>query len=926
MTALDAPEMIHIRVAVDAITGDWIDVTCPARSTIAEIVAAIPLDPAHEPRRELLEAWLGDHHVPRDRWHVVRPATWSRLHPVTLVLRLPVAGGGRGGQKALSIVAALALITLTAWVGGGGMAGLLGSAFKAGTMGARLLAAGLSIGGALALQGLLRPDNKRESKDPLGFASAGNDFEPGASLQRVIGRTMVAPQLVVPPFTMLKPGVRKTGGTTRYDQTVTAVYALAGLHDIDEVRLGSVEASTIADLEVEIRTDDTPLTLVTDTRIEEAVNIELSDWEVDPDDPDGAVQIIGTVAQSEPDWHRVEGRDGADALRLEYVLPAGLIYRAASGATYAAAVALRHRMRLRGSTGWGDWINLPQLMIRALEGNDAIRLQLEIRWVDVYPASAGNPWPVGGAIGTNRDVNKIKGWALQWVTAGVWESPLSSYFVNNSAPAYTQWEWESDSRIILYLLESQYPKGRWQVETKRSWVLNWANFQLANYHYVRSSVDVADLFTPPIAAIASANAKLVMNPSYFSDAISLISVQSVYDEYPIASGSDPVTLIAIRGKNRSLETLRVLAQGLCRTWTGTGWALGRSRNPADWYRHVLCGPDTAVPTATALIDETNLADWAEWCDAEGLTCDMVVKGKSAEDTLRAIALTGRASPNFGAPRHSVVIDRPRSTPVGLISQRNAGRFETHKAFGDLPHALRVTIIDEVEDYKPREILVYAPGYASTAGGGLLEATVFEAISYEGIQTEAQARARAALDYGWRIHRSALHSCTMDIEHLEFERGSLVLWETDILGRLGGRGRIRSLTLDDSNRIITITLDDAADYGEANSDLTTIVDLTAIADLTEPRGAPGCVIRCDDGTLVTAEVEGAADGSTVLTLAAPLPMPMSGTRELIGEGTLVVTGALVRVGREVLIWEIAPAEDLTARITAVDYAATELYGA
>ena len=925
MTALAASPMIHVRVAADAITGDWTDVTCPARSSIAEIIAAIPLAPEHEARRALLEAWLGDDHIPREVWTRVRPHAWSRERPVALVLRLPLHGGGRGGQKALSIVAALALISLTAWVGGGGAAGLLGSAFRAGAMGARMLAAGVSIGGALALQGLLRPQNKKESKDPLGYATAGNDFEPGAPLQRVIGRTMVSPQLVVPPFTMLKPGIKKPGGTTRYDQTVTAVYALAGLTDIDEVRLGAVEASTIADLEVEIRTDDTPLTLVTDTRIEEAVNIELSTWELDPDDTDGPVQIIGSIEQSEPDWHRVETRTDCDAARLEYVLPSGLIYRAGSGNTYAAAVALRHRIRLRGASGWGSWINLPQLMIRAKEGNDALRLQLEIRWVDTYPSTAGNGWPLAVEGSADRNVNKVRGWAMQWTTAGVWESPLSTEATVEGHLTYAGWEWESDSRIILYLLKSAYPQGRWQIETKRSWVFDWPHFSLTYRRFIYGSVDTADLFTPPIAATATTNAQLKLNPSYFSDGIHLTSVQSIFDEYPIAAGGEAVTLIAVRGKNRSLERVRVLAHGKCESWTGTGWTVGRTRNPADWYRHVLLGADTARPPAADLVDSANLVDWAEWCAAEGLTVDMVVAGKSIEDTLRAIALCGRASPTFGA-RHSVVIDRPRTTPVGIVSQRNAARFSVRKAFGDLPHALRVTFVDEADDFRPREILVYAPGYAAVAGGGLLEATTFEAITYEGIQSEVEARARAELDYAWRIHRSGVHSCTMDFEHLEFQRGDLVLWETDILGRVSGRGRVRSLARDGSGRITAITLDDGVDFGTATSDLTTLADLTVITDLTEPRGAPGCVLRCDDGSLVTAEIEGATDGSRLVTLATPLPMPTAGTRDLIGEGTLVVTGPLVRIAREVLIWEITPGEDLTAEISAVDHAAADVYGA
>lgn len=915
MQPLAAAPVIHVRVMVDAITGAWADVTVPARSTVAEIVARIPLAPEHEERRALLEAWLGEDRIPADRWHRVRPFAWSIERPVALVLRLPVHGGGRGGNKALSIIAAIALISLTAFVGGGGLFGVLGAGFEKGALGARLLSAGISIAGSLALQGLNKPESRKESRDPIGNAAAPNDFAPGAALQRVIGRAMVAPQLVVPPFTTLLPAVLKAGKVTRYNQTVTAVYALAGRHQIEQVYIGAVEASSIPDVEIETRpgtATDAPLTLVTDTRIETNTQLTLSGWETDPDDDDGAVEIIGTPEQSGPDWHRVETTTDPDAFRFEFVAPSGFIIRDKNGNPHSQGAALRIRMRLRGTSAWGGWIQLPELGIRAREGNDPMRLQLEVRWVDALPSSAGSAWPP-----TSKALSKIKGWASVYTHAD-WSSPLLTAKGNG----FAQWEWESDKRIILYLLKRQYKQGRWQFEIKRSWPFNFDYFNTTTHLLNAGGVIVNDFFTPPVAATSTKNAMLYLNPAYCTDNLVLTSVQSIHDEYPIVADGDPVTLIAVRAKNRSIERVRVLATGVCPDWTGAAWVTRANRNPASWYRHILRDRHNARPVADALIDGALMIDWAEWCTATGKTVGIVAKGKSVEETLRAVALCGWASPSFGA-KHSAVIERARSAPVGVVSQRNAGRFGIAKAFGDLPHGLRITFADETDDYTPREIIVYAPGYAASARGGYLEATVFEAISYDGLTTEAAVRARGALDYRWRTLRSTLHKATMDFEHLEFQRGDLVLWEADILGGVTGRGRVTGLVRNGAGAITDIDIDEAQTLVGADVDLWDVPDLWRVADLWTV-GRFGAAIRCDDGSVVVAEASSSTD-ATRIHLATPLAMPMSGARELIDEDCLVVCGPVVSVAREVIVWDIAPGADLTAEITAVDYCGEEFYG-
>jgi hypothetical protein len=902
--------VIRVRVFHDPIAGLHIDVTVPWGSTIAEIVATIPLMPEHEPRRPHFAARLGEHEVPRDRWQRVRPAAFAACRPVTLIIYLPLHGPHHGGgiaRKLLSIVAAVALIGLTSFIGGGGL-GFLGSFFQSGALGARILAGAVAIGGALLLQGLFKPPGPppQDSQDAIEQASAPNTYQPGAQLQRVIGLCKVAPIQVIAPFTSIDDGTVRADGTYRYGQWVTTCYALAGQHRIEKVYIGDVDASEMKDVDIEIlpgTATDPHLTLITDTRVESQVGLSLSEWQVDPDQgADGAINIDGTIAEAQPLWHIVETRQAPDAFRIEFLMPSGLYHRDNNA---SAAFAIRLQMRSVVGDGWSDWSDLGSLLIQALEPNDALRLHLEIQWVDSYPATSGNAWPPV-AIGT-----PVKGFYYLW-TADAYTT---------GGAGVTGWSYESPKRVYLYLLKAAWPQGRYQFQVQRSYPFDSSSFVVSGSMVAGAAREIWN----PTADNGAGGYNLPTNPGHYASDIVITTVQSRWNDYPIADDGEAVTLIAVRARNRQLQTISVIATGCCDDWDGTSWIAGQpTTNPASWYRHVLRDSHNAEPVDDSLIDLPAMQDWHEWCDGQGLSIGAVVQGKSVIDTLKLIALVGWASPVFGA-QFSVVPERARPSPVGMITQRNAVKFGMRKPFSPEVHALRVTYLDGSYLFVPREIIVYAPGFGPSAGGGLQLATRYEAVTYDGINSESAARDRATLDIKWALNRSTLLTFTMDIEHLEFRRGDLVLMETDILGQWGGRGRVKSVTLNGAGKIVSLELDEYTDFGGASGDLWTIGDLTTVNDLWAARGAAGATIRCADGSLVTAAAT-VNDGATTLVFASPVDMPTSHGEALIDVGALVVTGSLGRTAREVLVWDIAPGQDLTADITCVDYAPDIFYGA
>src|SRR5690606_26795104 len=122
---------------------------------------------------------------------------------------------------------------------------------------------------------------------------------------------------------------------------------------------------------------------------------------------------------------------------------------------------------------------------------------------------------------------------------------------------------------------------------------------------------------------------------------------------------------------------------------------------------------------------------------------------------------------------------------------------------------------EAEDHQIREVIVYAEGYNSDGSGDLTEATEFETISYEGIPTEALALARAAFDMRSARHRSRIVRCEQDVEWLEIRPGDLRLIETDIIGKIGGRGRVKQIVVE-SGDVTAIVFDELRDFALADS--------------------------------------------------------------------------------------------------------------
>jgi len=871
--------MTTVRAFTDTIlsfAGPPIAIPRPERATLADLIALVPLD--REAWRPHLRAKLGG--------VIIDPALYHRIlpkHDAFVDIVLPVHGDKNG---ILGTLAVIALVGASVFVGAAGLP-FLGSAFAAGSVGANLVAGGLSLAASLLLQGLNTPQATDSAGNrQIGSASAQNSFEPGAHLQRVLGTRRVAPQLVMPPYSRIDGD----------DQIVTAVYGLSGPHQLADIRVGAADIAGAADITYELRegfASDADLTLVTDTRIEVPMNLRLSQFRMLADDEDSN-KIDTSIAPFVPQWHRVETKIGPDRSKLYLTFEGGLGYGADTGPV-PAITALHVRLRKRGTA---TWYNLPEFLLRGAKQNGALRVFLDFYWL-----------PTGSMPGSVTAFSTTYGgwsWKYDLVTdntASVTYWSADPYFATNKI------DWLNKQQVKIYLDTATFAQDdAYEIEVMRGYTTDRDAFTVISssvHRVVKNGLTSYDFFSTQLdggfTKVPNAQTRAV-------DALVVSVIQSIWNEYPFDFTDQPTALIAIEARNRSLEQVTLAASGYMANWDGTTWVADQvTSNPASHYRHVARDDLNAEPVPSTLMLDEEMQDWHEWCTSEGLKNNAIIKGMAVDQVLSTIAQAGFARPRYGAT-YGVVIDRPRD-PVALITQRTASGFSFSKPFGRLPHALKVEFADETRDYERREIIAYADGYNADGSGGLIEATRFESITYESITSEAQARRRALRDTRFAKWRSRLINFNTDIEHLAYTLGDRVLLEMDILGQEGGRGRVRTITTG-AGLVTGLVLDEQRDFTKADADAAQ----RAVA------------MRLEDGTIRVEKVTGTDTDLNAVVFTTPFAMPTDGGGDLIVPGTLVATGSYGQEARHVLIWDLAPGPQLTAQITAIDYAADEIYGA
>lgn len=390
-----------------------------------------------------------------------------------------------------------------------------------------------------------------------------------------------------------------------------------------------------------------------------------------------------------------------------------------------------------------------------------------------------------------------------------------------------------------------------------------------------------------------------MNPESTSDqvfdTVALTAIKSVKYQAPVRLKNLNGSAIRIRGTdqlNGMLDQFNVIVSTIIPDYDefSDTWIERASSNPASIYRYILQGPANAVPLSDNKIALDDLEDWHRHCVEQGYTYNRVIDYEtSIEDVLRDVAAAGAASPAIIDGKRTIVIDRINDDVVGFVTPRNSWGYSGRMIYPEIPHAFRVKFRNADKGYVQDERIVYDDGYNED------NATKFEELELQSCTNAALAFKTGRRHLASIRLRPESHTWMMDIENLEFTRGSRIKFEHDapIIGV--GDGRIKEVFTDGgSPEYVTGILID---------DFVTI----------PTSGIYYVRIRLSDGTLLYKQINTVVGGTSEFTFSEPFPIldsPAAGDLcyfvEAGGEVDLVIT-------------KIEPQADLTARITAVDYA-------
>ncbi len=876
--------------------------------TIAEIVALVPPYRLQSDFKTRGIVCINGEVVPREMWRFVRPRAGTAARPIAVTLHYPLASSGRSGgsrKNPLSTILSIGLLVGTFWVAGGGLGFISSEFLGAGTLGARIAAAGLAIAGSLAVNALSPPPSQpgansgADDNTKEGASLDDNIIAPGGSIPRVLGT-----HRVYPPF-----ACESLIEIIDDDEQIEAVMVLAGKHQLEDIRLGTVPVENLPDIGTEIRQGfqtDLPLTLVTRQGRTDAPQLTLSQHVLDADDA-GKLDDQANPANSLPQFHTLVSRNSPDEIWLHVLFPEGLF----NGDSVSDVITTPFRLRIRkkGDTGW---INLPEVHFA---GRKAAPFQkaIKILWAPAPP----RPQPAlhdGAVVAfTTTKENLALTPPQQSYTAHpyfIGASGQDFYDANTYTTAKLQNVALFYDRAEFYLDAAVFPKGIYEVEIERGYSYRESNFNRLAYTLGGTILDLFSYRMSGGVAVPPSNLSNIHNKAVIT------RFSSVWNENPVPGRG--FTQIALKAKNRRIEQLSALASGLVYDWNPVTQAwdqLKVSSNPATVFRDVLTGTENADQIPADLIED--LTGWRQRCIDKNYTVNAVCEGMNVADVLLLVAAAGYARPRF-SEKWGVVEDRDRSaeSPVQIFTPVNLGSFKWTKAFPKRPHGIRAKFRNKDLDYQDDEIIVPTSGFDAEAASRL------EEINYPGFVDVADVAARASFDYRQSIKRGTFYLGEADAEAIVCTRGDLVGLQHDTLHHQAGFARIKQVLRDniDPTQVTGLVLDAKVPAGA--SDFFADPDFFAGPDFFADVPA-GAVVRLDDGSNVTKQISAA--GAESETIEFDDPITDDPDAPLVVPGQIVATGPVESEIKRALVLDMTPREGQIFQLTFVDEA-PELFAA
>ncbi|MEA5160545.1 phage tail protein [Cereibacter johrii] len=707
--------------------------------------------------------------------------------------------------------------------------------------------------------------------------------EERVDIPRVVGRMKVFPPLASEPLIYFDGA----------DEIVEAAFVLAGPHEIRDIRVGSASIDTLSGVEYEVREGwpgDGQITMLRRQSRTEPLQAELRAHQVG-DDGRTLDSQTGDTDIALPQAVAFATKDAPDEHLLQLVLTGGLHRN--GDPDIDLRIPFRLRMRLAGSA---DWIHLPELHF---EGADVrqMRATIALVWRDdasATPAAApAEGWAHARVVSPGQTAAPVSDdWSADPYFVGTGDAWMEAGNLGTTGVLHLSMT-RYEARILLDT--AIFPKGRYEIEIRRGATYRRSTYSPAGYTIDGTIWNFWGVLGTP--------GEIVYSRTSVMDTVYLARSVSIWNEHPLPSAD--LAIIAVRARNRDLESLSCLAGGYVRDWDGTAWAAWTvSDNPATNLREIWTGAQNLDPVPEEILDEDELVDWRAACIASGYRCNAILSGQTVLEAAEIVAGCGYAKPRM-SERWGVAIDRDRSAeaPVQIFTPRNSRNFQWTKAFPRLPDGFRVTYPDASRDYDNRQITVSRSGRSGESG-------LLEQVTYQGLVTEEEVRRRADYDLAQAEARGVYYTLDAPAEAVVCRRGDLVGVQHDMLTAQAGVGRLVAKTLSGS-AVSRIRLDTEVPVSN-EPDLLAQADVLVVPDLLALGRRTGAAIRRRSGAVTVHPVANTTSEETAILTFSP-PISANG----IGEDVLVAVGDLGQEMLRLIVFGVAPQDNMEASLTLVD---------
>ena len=392
------------------------------------------------------------------------------------------------------------------------------------------------------------------------------------------------------------------------------------------------------------------------------------------------------------------------------------------------------------------------------------------------------------------------------------------------------------------------------------------------------------------------------------DEVYWTSLKSFTDDRPVRQTvQEKLCVIALKVKatdilNGTIDQFNLVAQTSIKRYSGSGsgpssWTKALTSNPAAMFLYIMQGQCNSDPIDSSCIDFQALEDWYEWCEENDYTCNAVVSESiTITQLLTQIGLTARAEFSKKNGLFTVIQDRVRISPIQLFSPRNTKNFSSTKTFADIPHVLEMQYVSEDAGWADDQRLVYdeTGGYGDGTGE-TIAATKKQTANLWGVTSANQAYKIGRYMFACTYLRPETYTFDCDFEYLLCTKGARALLAHDVplMGLYWGRIKSRILDHADENFVTGFILDEIISMETGNS--------------------YSIKIRMSTGDIITRDIVFAEGESDRVILQ--LPFDISYSPDSSDHFAFGITG---QETVDIIITNIEPMEDLTAKITAVDY--------